>query len=122
MKTLTTRNPFWELDEVQNRLGSFFAGLPTRFGNGNGESLKQKKKYHRIERSYGSFLRTFTVPEDADGSKVADDFKEGMLKMRLPKQRRSKSRCSKAHLRPAGNIQCARHRVGRIRFTHTSVV
>ena len=61
MKTLTTWNLFRKLDEVQNRLGSFFPGLPTRFGKGSGESLKQKKKYHRIERSYCSFLRSFTV-------------------------------------------------------------
>lgn len=33
MKTLTTRNPFWELDEVQNRLGSFFTVL---FAHGSG--------------------------------------------------------------------------------------
>ncbi len=36
MNTLTTWNPFRELDEVQNRLGGFFGARLPRFGNGNG--------------------------------------------------------------------------------------
>ena len=43
------------------------------------------KKYHRIERSYGTFLRTFTVPIDAEETKIAAEFKNGLLQIRLPK-------------------------------------
>lgn len=142
MNTLTKWNPFGELDELQNRLGSFFFnGFPNRMGflrrTGNGESLKlrdwsplvditeddheylfkadlpemkkedvkvtvengilsisgerrvekeeKKKKYHRIERAYGSFERTFMVPEDAEVAKMAAEFMDGVLKVHLPK-------------------------------------
>ena len=48
------------------------------------------EKHHRIERAYGSFLRSFSLPEDADGSKVSADYKDGMLKVHLPKSERAK--------------------------------
>lgn len=56
------------------------------------EKEEQDKKYHRVERAYGSFLRSFTLPEDADGSKVAAEYKDGMLKVHLPKSARVKSK------------------------------
>ena len=49
------------------------------------ETEEKGKKFHRVERSYGSFLRTFTVPPDAEESKVAADFKDGILRVHLPK-------------------------------------
>lgn len=49
------------------------------------EKEEKTKKYHRIERSFGSFERTFTVPEDADAKKIAAEFREGVLKVHLPK-------------------------------------
>ena len=136
MSQLATWNPFRELDEVQNRLGSFFGGRFPRFGDGNGglqladwspqvditeddkeylikadlpemkkdeikvnvengvltvsgerktEKEEKNRKFHRIERSYGTFQRSFALPEDADGTKVAAEFKEGVLKVHLPK-------------------------------------
>jgi HSP20 family protein len=48
------------------------------------------QKHHRIERAYGSFLRSFSLPEDADGSKVTADFKDGMLQVHLPKSEKAK--------------------------------
>jgi HSP20 family protein len=49
------------------------------------EKEEKGKKFHRIERSYGTFLRTFTIPTDADGTKIAAEFKEGLLLVKLPK-------------------------------------
>ena len=49
------------------------------------EKEEKDKKYRRIERSYGSFMRSFTLPEGADGSKVSAEFKDGLLKVHLPK-------------------------------------
>jgi HSP20 family protein len=46
--------------------------------------------YHRIERSYGNFLRSFTLPDGADGTKVDAEFKEGVLKVHLPKNEKAK--------------------------------
>ena len=60
-------------------------GVLTITGERKFEKEEKDKKYHRIERSYGNFLRSFTLPEGADGSKVAADFKDGVLKVHLPK-------------------------------------
>lgn len=146
MKTLEIWSPFHELDEVQNRLSTFFGGLPELgrfpkrlFGNGDKalpdwapqvdisedektyvvkadlpemkkedvkvtvendvlsisgerktEKEEKKKKFYRIERSYGTFLRTFTLPENADSTKIAAEFKDGVLKVQLPKSAAAK--------------------------------
>lgn len=135
MNTLVTWNPFQEIDEVQNRLSSFFGGRINK-ENGNGglkladwspevdiieddneylvkadlpemkreeikvqvedgvlsisgerktEKEEKNKKFHRMERSYGTFERSFTLPEGANGTKVSAEFKEGILRVHLPK-------------------------------------
>jgi HSP20 family protein len=60
----------------------------------SGERASEKKekgnKYHRIERSYGTFMRSFSLPEDADGTKVAADCKDGLLKVHIPKSEKAK--------------------------------
>ena len=48
------------------------------------EKQYQKKKYHRIERSFGTVQRSFTLPEDANSAKVTAEFRNGVLKVRLP--------------------------------------
>ena len=54
------------------------------------EKEEKDKKYHRVERAYGSFMRSFTLPEDADGSKVNAEYKDGVLKVHLPKAEKAK--------------------------------
>ncbi len=49
------------------------------------EEKVNRENYHRIEREYGEFLRTFTLPTFVEGSKVVAEFKEGMLTVTLPK-------------------------------------
>jgi HSP20 family protein len=49
------------------------------------EKEEHGKKHHRIERAYGNFMRSFTIPEDADPERVSADFKEGVLQVHLPK-------------------------------------
>jgi HSP20 family protein len=56
------------------------------------EKEEKDKKYHRIERSYGTFLRSFTLPEGADGSKVNAEFKDGLLRVRLPKSEKAQKK------------------------------
>ena len=60
-------------------------GILTLQGERKHEKEEKNRKYHRVERSYGTFLRTFTVPTDADEAKVAADFKDGILRVHLPK-------------------------------------
>jgi HSP20 family protein len=59
-----------------------------------GERVREKeetgKKYHRVERSYGSFVRSFTLPELVDEEKVKAEFKDGILNLRLPKSEKAK--------------------------------
>jgi HSP20 family protein len=48
--------------------------------------LPEKKKFHRVERFFGTFERTFTVPEDADPTKIVAEFHDGVLQVHLPKR------------------------------------
>jgi len=54
------------------------------------EKEEKGKKYHRVERAYGIFSRSFTFPEDADPSKVNAEFKDGVLKVHLAKSEKAK--------------------------------
>lgn len=46
---------------------------------------EEKTKYHRVERSYGSFMRSFALPEDADPSGVSAEFSDGVLQIHVRK-------------------------------------
>jgi HSP20 family protein len=65
-------------------------GVLTITGERKFEKEEKNKKYHRIERSYGNFFRSFTLPDAADGSKVSAEFKDGVLKVHLPKSEKTK--------------------------------
>jgi HSP20 family protein len=65
-------------------------GVLTISGERKYEKEEKGKKYHRIERAYGSFSRSFTLPEDADAEKVACEFKDGVLKVHVPKSEKAK--------------------------------
>ncbi|HEX3625259.1 MAG TPA: Hsp20/alpha crystallin family protein [Verrucomicrobiae bacterium] len=65
-------------------------GALTVTGERKVEKEEQNKKYHRVERAYGRFARTFVVPDDAEADKVAAEFKEGMLGVRIPKSEKAK--------------------------------
>ena len=54
------------------------------------EKEEKGKKYHRVERAYGSFMRSFTLPEGTTGDKVSAEFKDGVLKVHLPKSEEAK--------------------------------
>lgn len=49
------------------------------------EKEEKGKKFHRIERAYGSFMRSFTLPEDVDDKKLVATYKDGVLNVHLPK-------------------------------------
>lgn len=59
-------------------------------GERKSEKEEKNKRYHRVERQYGRFVRSFALPEDCDGSKVAAEYKDGVLKVRLPKSEKEK--------------------------------
>lgn len=61
--------------------------------NLSGERTFEKEdkglRYHRVERSYGSFLRSFVLPDDADAAKVSAEFKDGVLMVRVEKHEKA---------------------------------
>jgi HSP20 family protein len=59
-------------------------GILSVSGERKTEKEDHKKKFHRIERSFGTFRRSFTLPEDADSTKVTAEFHDGVLKVHLP--------------------------------------
>jgi HSP20 family protein len=65
-------------------------GVLTLQGERKQEKEEKGKKFHRIERYYGSFRRSFSLPENVDESKVAASFKDGMLTIQLPKTSQAK--------------------------------
>ena len=56
------------------------------------EKETEKENYHRVERMYGKFSRSFSLPTFIDDSKVTANFKNGVLRVVLPKKEHSKSR------------------------------
>jgi HSP20 family protein len=62
----------------------------------SGEKKQEKEEkngsYHRIERSYGSFRRSFTLPTFVQADKVKAAYKDGILKITLPKTEEVKSK------------------------------
>ena len=49
------------------------------------EKEEEGKKFHRIERYYGSFTRSFTLPDNVDQTKIKASFKDGMLNLKIEK-------------------------------------
>ena len=60
-------------------------GVLTISGERRHEKEEDNKRFHRIERSYGSFLRSFVLPDDADPQKISAEFKDGILRVRVQK-------------------------------------
>lgn len=55
----------------------------------------KEEQFHRIERRYGTFSRSFSLPQTVDTSKVAADYKNGVLTIRLPMREEAKPRSVK---------------------------
>jgi len=58
-------------------------------GERKAQTEEQGKKYHRIEQLYGSFTRSFVLPEGIAGDKVSAEFKDGILKVHVPKDEKA---------------------------------
>ena len=65
-------------------------GVLTIQGERKQEKEEKGKRYHRVERSYGSFLRSFDLPVNVDESKAKADFKDGVLTLTLRKSEKAK--------------------------------
>jgi HSP20 family protein len=56
------------------------------------EKEEKGMKFHRVERSYGRFERSFTLPDETDAEHITSEFKDGILTVHLPKNPAAKSR------------------------------
>jgi len=52
----------------------------------------QRDRYHRIERGYGQFRRTFTLPTTVDAGQISASYQDGLLTVRLPRREETKPR------------------------------
>ncbi len=67
-------------------------GILTLRGERKFEKEEQEENYHRIERSYGTFVRSFALPSSADPEKVEAALTEGVLEVRIGKKEQAKPR------------------------------
>jgi len=67
-------------------------GMLTLSGERRLEKQESGRKYHRVERAYGSFVRAFNLPEDTDADQVRAEFKDGVLQVHLTKKETAKPR------------------------------
>lgn len=70
--------------EVENR-------TITVSGEKKRETMEQDENWHRVERSYGSFQRVLSLPEDVDENKIDASFKNGVLTLTLPRDAKANS-------------------------------
>jgi HSP20 family protein len=81
--------PGIEKDQIELSLEN---NVLTLKGERRFEKDAKEENFHRIERSYGSFNRSFTIPAVVDESKIAADYKEGVLTITLPKTQKAKAK------------------------------
>jgi HSP20 family protein len=64
-------------------------------GERNYEKEVKEQNYHRVERSYGSFARSFSLPNSIDADQVKAEYKDGMLTLTMPKREEAKPKTIK---------------------------
>ena len=79
---ITAELPEVQKDDVKVTLEN---GVLTITGERKFEKEENHKKWHRVERAYGSFARSFSLPTDVDAGKIHAEFKDGLLKVRVTK-------------------------------------
>ena len=62
------------------------------------EKEEKEENYRRVERQYGAFTRTFTLPQTVDTDNVSANYDKGVLKISLPKKAEAKPKQIKVHV------------------------
>jgi HSP20 family protein len=65
------------------------------------EKEVKEQNYHRVECSYGTFTRTFSLPNSIDSDKVAAHYKDGVLTLTMPKKEEAKPKTIKINVSKA---------------------
>jgi HSP20 family protein len=66
-------------------------------GERSTEETDKKENWYRRERVYGSFTRSFELPDDVDPEKISADYKDGVLKIRFPKTEKAEPKRITVH-------------------------
>jgi len=66
------------------------SGVLTLKGSRSFEKAVEGESYHRVERAYGSFERSFTLPTNVDAEKIQATYRHGVLQLSLPKREEAK--------------------------------
>ena len=122
--TIVRWDPFRELAQLQDRLNRVFTDAYGRGRSGADDSLMttgtwvpavdiyqngdqelvlkaelpddiKEEQFHRMERRYGTFTRSFSLPQTVDPNKVSAEYKNGVLTVRLPLREEAKPRSIK---------------------------
>jgi len=86
---LTAELPGFKEKEIEIQMEG---GVLTLRGERKFEEEKEGKTFHRVERSYGQFVRSFTLPNNVDRDKIKATFQNGILEIALPKREETKPR------------------------------
>ncbi|HTY40958.1 MAG TPA: Hsp20/alpha crystallin family protein [Thermoanaerobaculia bacterium] len=89
---ITAELPGFKEDQIEIQTEN---GMLTLRGERKFEKESDGKSYHRVERSYGQFVRSFSLPNNVDREKIKADFSNGLLKVELPKREDAKPRTIK---------------------------
>jgi HSP20 family protein len=87
--------------DISNIEVKFADGTLTIKGEKSEEKEEKKKDYYLSERRYGSFQRSFRVPDGVDADKIEANFKNGVLKLSLPKTAEAKKSEKKIAIKQA---------------------
>lgn len=71
---------------------NYHEGTLTVSGERKAEETKEERNYVRVERTYGHFYRSFTLPKAVNEEKIGAAYKDGVLSIRVPKAEESKPR------------------------------
>ena len=63
------------------------------------EKEVKEQNYHRVERTYGTFTRTFSLPNSVDSDKVVANYKDGVLTLTMPKKEEAKPKTIKINVK-----------------------
>jgi HSP20 family protein len=85
--TLFAELPGMKPEEVDIRIEN---NLLTLKGERRLDIKEDKENFHRRERTYGAFARTFTLPSTVEQEKITAEFKDGVLKVTLPRREETK--------------------------------
>jgi len=100
--TLTAELPGFREDQVDVQMEG---GVLTIRGERKFEEEKEGRNFHRVERSYGQFLRSFTLPINVDRDQVRASFANGLLEIQMPKREEARPRQIKVTGETSGQKQ-----------------